>query len=59
MLAPPLLARRWDEGFVTLYTAAYRPASESLTYHWPGTTRALQLSEPLPGMFQAPLDPAE
>ncbi len=56
MLAPPLLARRWDEGFVTLYTAAYRPASESLTYHWPGKSRRLDLAESLPGMFQAPLD---
>ena len=36
MLSPPLLARRWDEGFSTLYTAAYRPVCETLTYHWPG-----------------------
>src|SRR6476659_4187568 len=27
MLAPPLLARKWDEGFATLFTAAYRPVA--------------------------------
>jgi predicted choloylglycine hydrolase len=51
MLVPPLLAREWDAGFATLYTAAYRPVSGSLTYHWPNGTRSLALGEPLPDEF--------
>ena len=35
MTQPPLLARDWDRGFATLYTAAYRPVEGTLTYHWP------------------------
>ena len=35
LLQPPLLAREWDAGFATLFTAAYRPASGRLDYHWP------------------------
>ena len=57
MLAPPLLSRRWEERFVTLYTAAYRPASEQLTYHWPGHSHELQLARPLPGSIAVELDP--
>jgi predicted choloylglycine hydrolase len=56
MISPPLLARRWDEGFSTLYTAAYRPVSESLTYLWPGVTTPLTLGEPLPESFEVALD---
>jgi predicted choloylglycine hydrolase len=56
MLAPPLLARRWDEGFATLYTAAYRPASGGLTYHAPGASARLSLQEPLPETVHIPLD---
>jgi hypothetical protein len=48
MLQPPLLARNWDEGFATLYTAAYRPASGRLEYLWPGFTLPLALDRPLP-----------
>ena len=56
MLAPPLLARRWDEGFATLYTAAYRPLSGELTYHAPGVSAQLSLQEPLPETVHMPLD---
>jgi predicted choloylglycine hydrolase len=59
MLAPPMLARRWEQGFVTLYTAAYRPASERLTYHWPGHSRELRLDQPLPGSIALELDSDE
>ncbi len=55
MLAPPFLARQWEEGFSTLYTAAYRPAGGTLTYHWPGTTTELRLDQPLPDAFQVVL----
>ena len=55
MLAPPLLARRWDEGFATLYTAAYRPAAGGLTYHAPGASAQLSLQEPLPETVHMPL----
>jgi predicted choloylglycine hydrolase len=51
MLVPPLLAREWEGGFATLYTAAYRPASGSLTYHWPNATQSLRLDESLPEVF--------
>ena len=33
---PPLRVEAYDRGFGTLYTAAYRPAEGSVTYHWPG-----------------------
>jgi predicted choloylglycine hydrolase len=56
MLTPPLLARRWDEGFATLYTAAYRPASGGLTYHAPGASVRLSIKEPLPESVHMPLD---
>jgi predicted choloylglycine hydrolase len=55
MLAPPFLARQWDEGFATLYTAAYRPATGTLEYHWPEATTALSLAEPLPEVFEVEL----
>jgi predicted choloylglycine hydrolase len=37
MLAPPLRSARFDAGFGTLYTAAYRPADGAVEYRWPGT----------------------
>lgn len=37
-LQPPLYATRFGEGFGTLYTAEYRPAEGTVTYHWPGRT---------------------
>lgn len=32
---PPLRRADYDAGFGTLYTAVYRPALGTLTYHWP------------------------
>jgi predicted choloylglycine hydrolase len=37
-LAPPLHNTAYDDGFGTLYTAAYRPADGSVEYRWPGTS---------------------
>jgi predicted choloylglycine hydrolase len=56
MLAPPLLARQWDAGFATLFTAAYRPAGGRLDYHWPGLQVPLDLDRPLPDEFEVALD---
>jgi predicted choloylglycine hydrolase len=56
MLAPPLLARQWEEGFATLFTAAYRPAAGHLDYHWPAQHVALALDQPTPDVFEVPLD---
>jgi predicted choloylglycine hydrolase len=56
MLTPPLLARQWDAGFATLYTAAYRPATGRLDYHWPGTQRQLSLDTQVPSIFEVTLD---
>ncbi len=58
MLAPPLLARQWDEGFATLFTAAYRPVEGTLTYHWPGLRQRLALHESLPESFVVDLTEA-
>jgi predicted choloylglycine hydrolase len=35
-LEPPLYSTDYDDGFGTLYTAAYRPASGAVEYRWPG-----------------------
>lgn len=35
-LRPPLYSQRYAEGFGTLFTAAYRPRGQELTYSWPG-----------------------
>lgn len=56
MVAPPLLARQWDAGFATLYTAAYRPAAGTLTYHWPDQTATLPINQPTPAYFEVRLD---
>ena len=48
MLTPPLLARQWDEGFATLFTAAYHPVTGRLDYHWPGEHVSLALDQPTP-----------
>jgi predicted choloylglycine hydrolase len=55
LLQPPLLAREWDAGFATLFTAAYRPASGRLDYHWPGRRLPLALDAALPELFQVEL----
>jgi predicted choloylglycine hydrolase len=56
MLSPPLLARRWSEGFATLFTAAYRPATGRLDYRWPDRRVPLRLDEPVPTEFSVELD---
>ncbi|MEM9010383.1 MAG: C45 family peptidase [Pseudomonadota bacterium] len=35
-LKPPLYSLAFDQGFGTLYTAAYSPARGEVSYHWPG-----------------------
>jgi predicted choloylglycine hydrolase len=35
-LRPPLYNQRYGEGFGTLFTAAYQPRIQQLTYSWPG-----------------------
>jgi predicted choloylglycine hydrolase len=35
-LEPPLYSTDYDDGFGTLYTAAYRPADGAVEYRWPG-----------------------
>jgi predicted choloylglycine hydrolase len=37
-LRPPLYNQRYDQGFGTLFTAAYRPRGQELTYSWPGVS---------------------
>ena len=56
MLEPPLIARQWDAGFATLFTAAYRPVSGRLDYHWPGHQVGLALERPVPDMFSVTLE---
>jgi predicted choloylglycine hydrolase len=36
-LSPPLYSTGYELGFGTLYTAAYRPATASVEYRWPGS----------------------
>lgn len=50
MLRPPMRADRFDDGFVTLYTAAYDRRGRDVTYYWPGQ----HWVQPLDG----PLDPS-
>jgi len=56
LLQPPLLAREWEAGFATLFTAAYRPLSGRLDYHWPQQRLPLALDAVLPELFQVELD---
>lgn len=37
-LHPPLYARRFNEGFGTIYTAVYRPTEGAMELRWPGQT---------------------
>jgi predicted choloylglycine hydrolase len=37
-MAPPLFSTEYSRGFGTLYTAEYRPAAGTVSYHWPGST---------------------
>ncbi|WP_129842199.1 C45 family peptidase [Streptomyces sp. RFCAC02] len=36
LLRPPLYSTAYEDHLGTLYTADYRPAEGSVTYHWPG-----------------------
>ncbi len=36
-LQPPLYNQKYAQGFGTLFTAAYRPRDQQLTYSWPGS----------------------
>jgi predicted choloylglycine hydrolase len=56
MLSQPLLARRWDQGFATLFTAAYRPTSGRLDYHWPNRHTPLSIDDALPDHFDVTFD---
>ena len=38
MLAPPIRNDQFEAGFGTLYTAEYRPAAGTATWHWPETS---------------------
>ena len=42
-LRPPLYSTAFDQGFGTLYTAAYRPRAGKMEVHWPGTRWDLAL----------------
>ncbi|MBP6251398.1 MAG: hypothetical protein KA387_01515 [Rubrivivax sp.] len=48
-LRPPLYSLAFDRGFGTLYTAAYRPREQSLSYHWPHYHWPLKLDAFQPG----------
>ena len=54
-LRSPLYARRFHEGFGTLYTAEYRPAEGVARYHWPGRTWAHSPGPVGPGGIQVQL----
>jgi predicted choloylglycine hydrolase len=54
-LRPPLYARRFHEGFGTLYTAEYRPGEGIVRYHWPGRTWTHALGQVEPGRIQVQL----
>jgi predicted choloylglycine hydrolase len=56
LLAPPLIARQWDAGFATLFTAAYRPVSGRLDYHWPGHHVPLAIDQHVPDSFGVTLE---
>lgn len=47
-LSPPLRSTRYEDGFVTLYTAEYLPTSRSVTYHWPTVQWRHSLASALP-----------
>jgi predicted choloylglycine hydrolase len=54
-LRSPLYARRFHEGFGTLYTAEYRPAESFARYHWPGRTWAHSEGKLEPGSIEVEL----
>lgn len=56
MLTPPLIARQWDAGFATLFTAAYRPVTGRLDYHWPDRQVGLAIDQAVPDSFDVTLE---
>jgi predicted choloylglycine hydrolase len=48
-MQPPLYSTAHDRGFGTLYTAAFRPRTGDLTYHWPGVSWPQSLTHFGPG----------
>jgi predicted choloylglycine hydrolase len=57
-LSSPLYARRFHEGFGTLYTAEYRPADGDARYHWPDRTWEQSLDQFESGSIQIQLGTA-
>jgi hypothetical protein len=45
-LRTPLYSQRYAEGFGTLFTAAYRPRDQEVTYSWPGLSFARTFDSP-------------
>jgi predicted choloylglycine hydrolase len=54
-LKPPLWRRDYARGSGTLYFAAYRPSTGSLTMHWPGGSEAIGRSGDDERFFEIPL----
>src|SRR5580698_2239540 len=54
-LRPPLYATRFGAGFGTLYTAEYRPAEGTASYHWPESVWTHSLDDLRPGTIQVRL----
>lgn len=46
LLRPPLRTTAYEQGFGTLYTAAYRPAAHEVTYRWPSQRWVRHLDSP-------------
>ncbi len=46
MLAPPVRNDQFEDGFGTLYTAEYRPALGTATWHWPETSWTRRFDDP-------------
>src|SRR5215213_6935558 len=45
-LRPPLYRQTYAQGFGTVYTAAYRPGDDELTYSWPGMSFTRRFDSP-------------
>ncbi|MFI7275863.1 C45 family autoproteolytic acyltransferase/hydolase [Streptomyces sp. NPDC049879] len=57
LLSPPLHGGDFTGGWGTLYTADYRPAHGTATYHWPGQRWAHSLGAFTPGTRRIRLGP--
>ncbi|MEI2776289.1 MAG: C45 family peptidase [Tetrasphaera sp.] len=59
-VAPPLHTTDYARGFGSLYAAAYRPATGSVEYHWPGRTWTRRFDDPDEVItVEVPDEPAE